>query len=113
MKKRRENLTRDEGLALARQYRDSGQKRSEFSASVGVTMATLQYWVHKANREARGLGGIQKVVPFVEVVRRSRESEYDGCGAVLEMVGARLRFDGLPPARYVAQIAATLSEYSK
>lgn len=113
MKKRRENLNRDEGLALARRYQDSGQRRSDFAASVGVTMATLQYWVHKANREARELGGIQKVVPFVEVVRRSRESEYGGCGAVLEMAGARLRFDGLPPARYVAQIAVSLAELSK
>jgi transposase-like protein len=113
MKKRRENFTRDEGLALARRYRESGRKRSEFAGSAGVTIATLQYWVCKLNREVRGSAVIQKAVPFVEVVRASAQREYGGCAAVLEMPGARLRFDGLPPARYVAQIAASMAELSK
>ena len=112
MKNRQANFTRDEGLALARAYRESGRKRAEFAASAGVTMATLQYWVCKMNR-LEGPRVIEKAVPFVEVVPRAGGWEYGRGSAVLEMHGARLRFEGLPAPQYVAQIAASLSELIK
>ena len=95
MKNRRVNFTGDEGLALARAYRESGKRRAEFAASAGVTMARLQYWVGKLNR-IEASTAIEKAVPFVEVVRRPTGWEHSGGAAVLEMPGARLRFDGLP-----------------
>ena len=112
MKNRQGNFTRDEGLALARAYRQSGKKRADFAATAGVTMTTLQYWVYKMNR-LEGSRAIEKSVPFVEVVPRSAVWEYGSGAAVLEMPGARLRFEGLPAPQYVAQIAASLSELVK
>ncbi len=112
MTNRRRNFTGDEGLALARAYRESGRKRADFAESAGVTIATLQYWVGKLNRIEESTA-IEKTVPFVEVVARAigRERSFDA--AVLEMPGARLRFEGLPAPQYVAQIAASLSELIK
>jgi hypothetical protein len=73
----------------------------------------LQYWVWKANQSRRASTEIQKAIPFVEVVRAPSQRECACGAAVLEMAGARLRFDGLPPAQYVAQIAASLAEFTK
>ena len=113
MKNRKQNFTRDEGLALAKRYQESGQKRTEFVTMTGVPMATLQYWVWKLNQSRRVSTEIQKAMPFVEVVRVPSQREFACGAAVLEMPGARMRFEELPPAGYVAQIAASLAEYTK
>lgn len=115
MKKKR-NLTAAEGRALGRRYLDSGKTRSEFAKEAGVTVPMVQYWASRIRREARTSvpGSLATSTPaFVQVVAKESVSvSYQG-GATLEMQCARLRFDTVPSAEYVAQLAVEVARRTR
>ena len=112
MKKRKRNMTREEGLALVSRYRKSRLTQSKFAEAEGVTKAALQYWIHQTRKVTRVGNGSQATVRFVEVVgqRSSSMAPWADCGATLELAAARMRFDTLPPAEYVARIAVEMAK---
>ena len=112
MKNQKRHMTRAEGLALASRYRDSHLTQGKFAEIEGATKAALQYWIHKARKEALSGNGAQCSAHLVEVVgqRSSSMSPWTKCGATLELAAARMRFDTLPPAEYVARIAVEMAK---
>ena len=112
MENRKRQLTREQGLALASRYRSSGLTQAKFAESEGVTKSVLQYWIHKARKEA--LGSSDAIAPFrfVEVVspQSTSVSHWTSGGATMEFTAGRMRFDTLPPAEYVARIAVEMAK---
>ena len=112
MEKRKRNLTREEGLAMASRYRSSGLTQAKFAEAEGVTKAAVQYWIQKARKESRGSKAAMTPFHFVEVVSRKSApvSHWTSGGATMEFAAARMRFDTLPPAEYVARIAVEMAK---
>ncbi len=57
-------LGRDEGLALVREWRVSGQRAAEFSRARGVPLHRLQSWQRASERDAAGEGGAGEAAAF-------------------------------------------------
>ena len=109
---KKKNLTTAEGLAMGRRYLTSGKTRREFANEAGVTVPMVQYWASKIRREARS--SVQAPLAkstsaFVQVVARESATAPHQGGAMLEMQFARLRFDTVPPAEYVARLAVEMT----
>ena len=107
-------LRGDAGRAMGRRYLSSGKTRRIFAEDEGVTEPMVQYWASKVRRETLSSGkAIEKRPPaFVEVVGRGPIGIAVAGGAVLEMHSARMRFESLPSAEYVAQLAVEMARRS-
>ena len=105
---KKKNLTAAEGRAMGRRYLASGKSRREFAKEAGVTVPMVQYWSSKVRREARltAQSTLAKSTPaFVQVVAKESMTAPHQRGAALEMRFARLHFDTVPTAAYVAELA--------
>ena len=105
---KKKNLTAAQGRAMGRRYLASGKSRRAFAKEAGVTVPMVQYWASKVRREARltAQGTLAtSTLAFVQVVAKESMTAAHQRGATLEMRFARLRFDTIPPAEYVAELA--------
>jgi hypothetical protein len=74
-------LGRDEGLALVREWRASGQRAAEFCRARGVPLHRLQYWKHRCERDAAGEGSSETAAFFALTVGAESEPHARGTGA--------------------------------
>lgn len=105
------NLTREEGLAMVSRFHTSGMTQAKFAQAEGQTKAAVQYWIRKVREEGRS-SEMASPFHFVEVVSRKSRSVscWQSGGATMELAAARIRFDTLPPAEYVAHIAVAMAK---
>jgi len=71
-------LGRDEGLALVREWRASGQRAAEFSRARGVPLHRLQYWKRASERDAAVEGSSEAPAFFALTVEAESEPHARG-----------------------------------
>lgn len=113
---KKKNLTAAEGLALGERYLESGKTRREIAAEAGVTVPMVQYWASKIRRAGRTSASETQSASkpsFVQLVPKDLSTVSYDVGATLEMPCARLRFDRLPRAEYVADLVVEVARRTR
>ena len=106
--------------AVAERYRSWTGSQGAYAASLGLPTSTVARWIAGVERGSGPLAApyvqaapVARVAPrMLEVVPRSPVVEpRRGSGAVARLVfsaGVELTFDALPPAAWIAELAAEL-----
>lgn len=89
-----------------KEYKSSGMKQQAFVESRGLKLSTFQRWFRRSRRET---GGVQ----FIEV-QQTRDAAKPSAGVHIDVPGGVVvRFDVLPPPRYLVKLVAAVSSSSR
>lgn len=92
--------------ATIKEYQSSGMKQKAFAESKGLKVSTLQGWLRRSRRETNA-------VQFIEV-QQGRDTAVPSAAVHIDVPGgAVVRFDVLPPPRYLVKLVTSVSSSSR